>query len=151
MAKKAKDNNDRIKVTHEPHPLACKLTTQDRATAAGQLAEAIQNLESLEVEHKVVTKEFNSRKQQFTGSIHRLSREVSNGEAVRSVDCELRLNYTKLTATLVRTDTDEQVEERPMTEDEKQEDLDFEGSNSKPDRKTKKDMQQTVADTEDKK
>ena len=126
MAKKETKSEDRIKVTHEPHPLACKLTTQDRAVAAGQLAEAIQNLESLEVEHKVETKDFNSRKQQFTGSIHRLSREVRNGEAVRSVDCELRLNYTTLVASLWRTDTGEMSEERPMTEDEKQMDIAFE-------------------------
>lgn len=124
MAKKDKD--DRIKVTHEPHNLPCKLTTKDRAIAANQLAEAIQNLESLEIERKVETKNYNSRKQQFTGSIHRLSREVSNGEAVRSVDCELRLNYTKLTAKVVREDTGEVVTERPMSEDEKQMDMDFE-------------------------
>jgi len=36
------------------------------------------------------------------------------------------LNYTTLAASLVRTDTGEIVETRPMTEDEKQEDLDFE-------------------------
>jgi len=126
MAKKEKDAGDRIKVTHEPHPLACKLTTQDRATAANQLAEAIQNLEALDIQHKTDTKNFNSLKQQFAGSVHRLSREVANGEAVRSVDCELRLNYTTLAASLVRTDTGEIVETRPMTEDEKQEDLDFE-------------------------
>jgi len=89
MAKKEKDAGDRIKVTHEPHPLACKLTTQDRATAANQLAEAIQNLEALDIQHKTDTKNFNSLKQQFAGSVHRLSREVANGEAVRSVDCEL--------------------------------------------------------------
>ena len=122
----AKKSDDRIKVTHEPHPLACKLTTQDRATAANQLAEAIQNLEALDIQHKTDTKNFNSLKQQFAGSVHRLSREVANGEAVRSVDCELRLNYTTLAASLVRTDTGEIVETRPMTEDEKQEDLDFE-------------------------
>lgn len=124
MAKK--DKEDRIKVIHEPHPLPCKLTTEDRAAAAGQLAEAIQNLESLEVERKVETKNYNSRKQQFTGSIHRLSREVSNGKAVRSVDCELRLNHSNLKATLMRIDTGEVVEERPITEDEKQMDIDFE-------------------------
>jgi len=126
MVKKEKDTGDRIKVTHEPHPLACKLTTQDRAVAAGQLAEAIQNLEALEIQHKTDTKNFNSLKQQFAGSVHRLSREVANGEAVRSVDCELRLNYTTLTASLWRTDTGEMHDQRPMTEDEKQEDLDFE-------------------------
>jgi len=125
MAKKGKDAGDRIKVTHEPHALACKLTTEDRAVAANQLAEAIQNLEALEVERKVETKNYNSRKQQFVGSVHRLSREVANGEAVRSVDCELKLNYTTLTANLVRTDSGEITETRPMTEDEKQEDLAF--------------------------
>jgi len=126
MAKKDKDAGDRIKVTHEPRPLACKLTIQDRAVAAGQLAEAIQNLESLEIVRKTDTKNFNSLKQQFTGSIHRLSREVANGEAVRSVDCELRLNYTTLMASLWRTDSGEMYDQRPMTEDEKQEDLAFE-------------------------
>ena len=129
MSKKAKEaieTGDRIKVTHEPHPLAYKLTTQDRAVAAGQLAEAIQNLESLEIVRKTDTKNFNSLKQQLTGSIHRLSREVANGEAVRSVDCELRLNYSTLTASLWRTDTGEMYDQRPMTEDEKQMDMDFE-------------------------
>lgn len=148
MAKKNKD--DLINITHEPHTLPCKLTTEDRAAAAGQLAETIQNLESLEVEHKVETKEFNSRKQQFTGSIHRLSREVRNGEAARSVDCELRLNYTTLMASLWRTDTDEFVEERPMTEDEKQMPLDFESKKSKQSKKAGKDMKQTVTETEEK-
>jgi len=126
MAKKEKETGDRIKVTHEPHPLACKLTTQDRAIAANQLAEAIQNLEALDIQHKTDTKNYNSLKQQFVGSVHRLSREVANGEAVRSVDCELRLNYSSLTASLVRTDTGEMYDQRPMTEDEKQEDLAFE-------------------------
>jgi len=126
MAKKEKESGDRVKVTHEPHALACKLTTEDRAIAANQLAEAIQNLEALEVDHKTDMKNFNSLKQQFTGSIHRLSREVANGEAVRSVDCELRLNYSTLTASLWRTDTGEMYDQRPMTEDEKQMDMDFE-------------------------
>lgn len=126
MAKKEKETGDRINVTHEPHPLSCKLTTEDRAVAAGQLAEAIQNLESLEVQRKTDTKNYNSLKQQFAGSVHRLSREVANGEAVRSVDCELRLNYTTLTASLWRTDTGEMYDQRPMTEDEKQMDMDFE-------------------------
>jgi len=126
MAKQEKNAGDRIKVTHEPHPLACKLTTQDRAVAAGQLAEAIQNLEALDIQHKTDTKDFNSLKQQLAGSVHRLSREVANGEAVRSVDCELRLNYTTLTASYWRTDTGEMFDQRPMTEDEKQMDMDFE-------------------------
>jgi len=144
MAKtKGKTGDDLVHVTHEPHPLACKLTTLDRAVAAGQLAEAIQNLESLEITRKTETKNFNSLKQQFTGSIHRLSREVANGEAVRSVDCELRLNQSKLTATLVRTDTGEIADERPMTEEEKQMDIDFERSG-------KKSMQKTVTETEKK-
>jgi len=125
MTKKGKSTDDLEHITHEPHPLACKLTTEDRAVAAGQLAEAIQNLESLEIIRKTETKNFNSLKQQFTGSIHRLSREVANGEAVRSVDCELRLNRSKLTTTLVRTDTGEIVSERPMTDEEKQMDIDY--------------------------
>lgn len=143
MAKKPKENEDRVSVTHEPHPLACKLTIEDRAYAAGQLAEAIQSLEVLDVERKTAMKEFGTRAAQLARQVRILSKQVKDGEAVRSVDCELRLNYTKLTATLVRTDTGEITEERPMTEDEKQMDLDF------TDGKAKKTMQQTVEETED--
>lgn len=127
MGKKGKANTggDLIHVTHEPHSLACKLSTKDKAEAAGQLAEQIQNLESLEIARKTENKNYNSLKQQITGSIHRLSREVASGETIRSVDCELIMNRTKLTATLIRTDTGEKVSERPMTNEETQMDMEF--------------------------
>lgn len=121
MAKK-----DLVKVTHEPHKLLCPLDEKARADAANELASAIQKLESLDGEKKSVTADYNGQIKMVKQATHTLSQKVTNGEEMRSVNCELRLNYTKLTATLVRADTKETVEERPMTDEERQMELDLE-------------------------
>ena len=111
---------DLIKVTHEPHTLSCNLDANEKALAAEQLATAIQAAESLELERKSVLGEFKSRMNALKEKIHNLTMQVKDGVEMKSIDCELHLNYTKLTATLIRTDNKEIVEERPMTDDEKQ-------------------------------
>ena len=122
MAKKEKDM---VKVTHELHHLPCELGEKDRAEAADRLAKALEQAESLALERKSVTGDFKSRLGALNERIHRLMVNVKNGVEMRSIDCELRLNYTKLTVMLVRKDTGEMVEERPMTSEEKQMELDL--------------------------
>jgi len=122
MAKKEKDL---VKVAHEPHHLPCELGEKDKAEAADRLAKALEQAESFALEHKSVTGGFKSRTGALNEQIHRLMVNVRDGVEMRSIDCELRLNYTKLTATLVRKDTGEVVEERPMTSEEKQMELDL--------------------------
>ena len=116
MAKK----NDLIKVTHEPHTLGCKLGVKEKAEAADQLATVIQSAESLELEKKSVLGDFKSRMDALKERIHNLTMQVKDGVEMKSIKCELRLDYTKLTASLIRMDSGEIVEERPMTEEEKQ-------------------------------
>lgn len=125
MAKK-KNKNDLVKVTHEPHKLPFQLGVEEKAEAAEQLATTLQAAESLELERKSVLGEFKSRLNALEERIHKLTLNVKDGVEMRSVECELHLNYTTLTATLIRSDTKDVVEERPMTDEEKQMNLDFE-------------------------
>lgn len=123
MSKKEKDT---IHTTHEPHTLPCKLDEKDKAEAADQLATAIQQGESLELERKSALGDFNKRQKFLVSRIHNLTINVKDGIIMKSVDCELKLNHTTLTAILIRTDTKEEVETRPMTLEEKQMNLDDE-------------------------
>lgn len=116
MAKK----KDTVKVTHEPHKFPFPLSEESKAAVATELASAIQEIESLDGEKKSVVAEYNGRVKVVQQRIHTLSYKVTSGEEMRSVDCELKLNYTKLIATLVRLDTQEVVNDRPMTDEERQ-------------------------------
>lgn len=123
--------DDLIKKTREPHVLPCKLSQQDRAEAANQLATAIQRVESLLLEKKAKMAEFKSLVDYQTERIHKLTIEVKDGVAQRSVDCELRLNYSKTNTILIRLDTEAIVEEREMTKEEKQMKFEFEKTKKK--------------------
>lgn len=124
MAKKPE--KDLIHTTHEPHILPCKLSEKDKAEAAEDLATAIQQGESLELERKSALGDFKKRKDNLLERIHNLTISVKDGIMMRSLECELKLNHTKLTATLIRPDTNEVFDERPMTQEEKQMNLDDE-------------------------
>ena len=116
----SKKNKDMIQKTYEPHVLPCKLSEKDRAEAADKLATALQRVDSLELEKKAKVAEFKGLIDAQKERIHSLTVEVKDGVAQRPIDCELQLNYSKLSATLIRLDIDEIVEERAMTEEEKQ-------------------------------
>ncbi|KKN74461.1 hypothetical protein LCGC14_0390810 [marine sediment metagenome] len=119
-------NKDLIQKTHEPHVLPCKLTERDRADAADKLATALQRVESLTLEKKAKVAEFKGMIDNQAERIHSLTIEVKDGIAQRTIECELLLNYSKLTATLVRLDIGDIVEEREMTHYEKQMKFEFE-------------------------
>lgn len=128
MAKKKEKQKDTIKITQEPHQFPFPLGEQGKAEVANKLAAAIQQLESIEGQKKAADAGFNGQMKSIQQQIHTLSYKVINNEEMRSIVCDLQLNYTKQTATLIRTDTNEVVQERPMTDEEKQMDLDFDGT-----------------------
>lgn len=134
-------SKDVIQRTQEPHRVKCVLTTDEKAEAAMQLANAYQAVESLVIEKKVEMTDFKQRKEKLEEQIHVTSLMVKEGVAMRSVKCELQLNHSKLRAILVRLDTNEIVEEREMTKDEKQMNLEFEKKGKKP---KSKDIQANV-------
>ena len=121
---KKKEILDVVHTTHEPHTLPCIITGKERAEAADQLATAIQQGESLELERKSTMGDLKKRKDNLLERIHNLTIKVKDSIEMRPVVCELRLNHTKLTATLIRLDTNEEVESRPLSSEEKQMNLD---------------------------
>jgi hypothetical protein len=125
----AKRKTDHIKTFPETRQLKCKLSPKDRDETAKQMADAILELQGLEQSHKTVQKEYNAKKQQLTEDVHRISWEIINQCITRDVKCELRLDYKKQLATVVRLDTKAVVEQRPLMEEEKQMELGFDGDN----------------------
>ncbi len=136
---------DVIQRTQEPHRVKCVLTSDEKAEAAMELANAYQAMESLAIEKKTAMTAFKQRKEKLEEQIHVTSLMVKEGVAMKSVKCELQLNYSKLRAILVRLDTDAIVEEREMTKDEKQMKLEFEKS-----KKDKSSMKKKVETEEEK-
>ena len=121
---KKKEISDVVHATQETNTLPCIITGKERAEAADQLATAIQQGESLELERKSTMGDLKKRKDNLLERIHNLTIKVKDSIEMRPVVCELRLNHTKLTATLVRLDTNEEVESRPLSSEEKQMNLD---------------------------
>lgn len=136
---KEKIMKDVIQKTQEPHRVKCVLTADEKAEAAMELANTYQAMESLAIERKTAMSEFKQRKEKLEEQIHVTSLMVKEGVAMRSVPCELQLNYSKQKATIIRLDTEEIVEEREMTDDEKQMRLEFEKN-----KKSKKGMKKKV-------
>ena len=122
--KKTDDSDDRVKITHEPRDLSCSLSTKERADAANKLADVLDDIMRLEDDKKTMAADLSAQIKRLSAEVRQLTRQVKEGTATRSVLCELKLNWTKLTATTVRTDSGQVVEERGMTEDEKQLDFD---------------------------
>lgn len=122
---------DVIQKTQEPYRVKCLLTDVEKAEAALELANSYQALESLAIEKKVEMTDFKQRKEKLEEQIHVTSLMVKEGVAMRSVLCELQLNHTKLRVIIVRLDTNDIVEERDMTVDEKQMKIQFEKDTKK--------------------
>lgn len=139
----AKTKLDVIQKTKESHVLPCKLSEKDIANAADKLATALQRVDSLKLEKKAKMAEFSSQIDAQAERIHSLTVEVKDGIAQRPVDCELQLNHTKRTATLIRLDTEDIVEEREMNQEEKQMKISFE-KKTKKGKSDRSDMQKNI-------
>jgi len=132
MAKEGKGKKgDTIKHTPETHSLPCKLNTEQIAEAAENLASALQEVETIEIEKKAVMKDYNSQIDNCKKRIHRLMTHVKNGVEYRPVECDLQFHIKKVLAILVRKDTGDVVEERPMSDEEKQMQIEFAEEDSK--------------------
>lgn len=125
MTKKKSQEEEKIKTTHETHKLQCALSEQEVAAAADELARGLDEFEALEDEKKSLVEDFKARLAVEEANIKVNRNLVRNKYTYKDVECELVLNYSELTATLTRTDTNEVVKERPMSSAEKQMNFEF--------------------------
>lgn len=125
MAKKTKEAKEVKKPTKprnvkEQKILKCKLTEPEFAKKANDLAKSLDELTHIEDEKKTMNAIFNSRLKQARSRIMDLGETVKDKAELRTVDCIKTLDYKNGKVTVVRTDTNETVEDRNITEAERQ-------------------------------
>ena len=106
--------------------LKCVLNDEELLTIGSQLADEQKKLESYENELTEVRSSFKSRTDASKSNINRYSNMITSKSEYRTVKCEKIFDYKDGTVKSVRIDTDEILETREMTDEEKQMSLDLE-------------------------
>lgn len=115
--------------------LPVKLTQDEMVNMSKDLARENQDLGQVEDKKKDVVADFAAQTKKHEANISRLSRMVSTETEYRDVDCVWDFDYKKGNKVLIRTDTKEKIDEREITQDDRQRKLD----EQKTENKTKKD------------
>lgn len=103
--------------------LPVKLSEHETLERARALSQRHKEKQELEAEKARVVRDYGERMKNLSGEISKLSEVVANGEEYRSVECEEQRQNSKKQFRIMRLDTDEVVEIRPMLESELQEEL----------------------------
>jgi hypothetical protein len=103
--------------------LPVQLTDDELQQRSQALVGNIKQTDALKEEKKTATSEFKARIGACNDVTKRLTEIISSGKEERDVECEMTKDYKGGTVTVVRLDTGEVVETRPMTADERQESM----------------------------
>lgn len=100
--------------------LPCRLTDAELQVRGEVMAQADQDIATLEDQKSSAVAEFKAKIEQASGRRSQAAATIRSKQEHRLVDCELRLDYKKGKATKVRTDTGEKLEVRDLRPDEQQ-------------------------------
>lgn len=100
--------------------LPCKLTDAEILAYGRDLARAHSDMSRIDDEFASQKQEFKFRADEQKAIIGKLSARVHSGQETRDVECVETKNWSRSIVTITRTDTKEEIENRPMREDEKQ-------------------------------
>lgn len=103
--------------------LGCLLSDEERLEFADQLAEANERVESAKSAKKSMMKQMQSEIDVAEAHRDNVNNIVSSKTEYRDVDVRVIWNYDKGRIIQIRTDTGEQIVDRPMTQKEKQQNL----------------------------
>ena len=115
---KGKDGSTKMK-----RQLPCALTDTDRVRLGNELAEALGTEEELAAELAAFKTEHKSRLLPVQAKVARLSNCLRDGTEQREVECLVVRDLKAGSVKIIRTDTEELVDERAMTDAERQVDL----------------------------
>ncbi len=101
-----------------------ELTDGEMREYAAQMANGVQDLEAMKEERKIEVKRRNVEIIALQKQVDELAGKVVSGTELREVDCEWQKNFKDAMVDLVRLDTMEVVDSRPMNDEEKQMGLD---------------------------
>lgn len=103
-----------------------KYTAEELATAAQQMAQAVSEMESTEVEKKVSDAAFNERIKKHAAAVSELAKKYNKGGETAQIGCDIRYDHPEPgKKSYFRMDRNELVETHDMTWEEKQETIQF--------------------------
>jgi hypothetical protein len=111
--------------------LSCDLTSDEISTYSTELANITTEQSEIEAEKKEIMSNFTARLNKCIADGRVLARKITTRKEDRQVECDLVFDYAKGVVFTVRTDTDVTIGQRKLTDDERQEWLDFEGEQDK--------------------
>lgn len=115
-----------IKVSEE---LSCELNEVEWQNRARELAEAHKEVAHQEQRRKDIMKELGHDVSMAKTKESKLADTVATRRELRDVTVEVKYDYELGTVTKTRTDTNEVISEREMTDSERQSELDFQDAN----------------------
>jgi len=125
MAKTEQEH--RTKTTKETRMLRVALTQEELLTAGDKLAELLDNHRQAVSARESLTKQYKAKESELDAQIESQQILVRNKSELRKVICQSVMDYTDVRAYTTRLDTGEIIEDRKLTEDERQSSLPFDG------------------------
>ena len=110
--------------------LPCDLTREEVAVYSEELAKITSMQAEIEEEKKEVLSDFTAKLNKCIADGRVLARKITTRKEDRHIECDLDFDYTKGLVYTVRTDTGQTIDQRKLTDDERQERLDLEGEES---------------------
>jgi hypothetical protein len=105
--------------------LPCKLTDTEIKEKAQELSKTIEEKGELENELKAIKSQYKSSIDGQDSMINKLSNLIRSGVEPRTVEVMTVKDFTSSTITVIRSDTQEELESRDMTDEDRQRHMDF--------------------------
>ncbi len=113
--------------------LSCDLTQDEISTYSQELARITGDQSEIEAEKKEVMSNFAAKLNKCVADGRALARKIITKKEDRQVECDLDFDYSKGMVYTVRTDTGVTIDQRKMSDDEKQKKFDFDGEKDRRD------------------
>lgn len=115
----------RTKTTKETRMLRVALTAEELLAAGQKMADQMRLIEATEAEADRIKKQYQGKIAEAQATLEVARGLVQDKYEIRKVSCENVLDYTDVRCRVTRLDTNEIVENRRLSEDEKQTSLPF--------------------------
>lgn len=114
---------ENVKERRYTKSLKCPLTDKELLETGDELTEALDHKAAVESELESIRAEYKAKTKAADADIERLRTRHRNKFEMRPIECREVRNYEDRIFYVFRTDTDECIEERPLRQDELQQDL----------------------------
>lgn len=126
--------------------LSCDLTLDEISKYSQELARITGEQSEIEAEKKEVMSNFAAKLNKCVADGRVLARKIITKKEDRQVECDLDFDYAKGMVYTVRADTGVTIDQRKLTDDERQERPDFEGEQDKQQADEEKREEEYLAD-----